>query len=143
MSSFDIDVTRDGGCWTVHIREVNGPAQGQTISEAEWTARQMIALATGVPIDDIAVRSAGLAAQNGIPARWASSSSTRRFFSASVIGVRPRLKRLRGLGVELSVMPGVHRKWRRSVRRRKLTTRTSREVQVQNESRRAPLEGIG
>ena len=62
MSSFDIDVTRDGGCWTVHIREVNGPAQGRTISEAEWTARQMIALATGVPIDDIAVRSAGLAA---------------------------------------------------------------------------------
>jgi hypothetical protein len=75
MSSFDIDVTRDGGCWTVHIREVNGPAQGRTISEAEWTARQMIALATGVPIDDIAVRSAGLAAQNRIPARWASSSS--------------------------------------------------------------------
>ena len=62
MSSFDIDVTRDGGRWTVHIREVNGPAQGRTISEAEWTARQMIALATGVPIDDIAVRSAGLAA---------------------------------------------------------------------------------
>jgi hypothetical protein len=61
MSSFDIDVTRDGGCWTVHIREVSGPAQGRTISEAEWTARQMIALATGVPIDDIAVRSAGLA----------------------------------------------------------------------------------
>ena len=89
MSSFDIDVTRDGGCWTVHIREVNGPAQGRTISEAEWTARQMIALATGVPIDDIAVRVAGpRSAQNGIPARWASSSSTRRFFSASVIGVR-------------------------------------------------------
>ena len=48
----------------------------------------MIALATGVPIDDIAVRSAVLAAQNGIPARRASSSSTRGFFSASVIGVR-------------------------------------------------------
>jgi hypothetical protein len=38
MSSFDIDVTRDGGCWTVHIREVNGPAQGRTISEAEWVS---------------------------------------------------------------------------------------------------------
>ena len=61
MSSCDIDITRDGGWWTVHIREVNGPAQGRTISEAEWTARQMIALATGVPIDDI-VRAAGLAA---------------------------------------------------------------------------------
>ena len=55
MSSFDIDVTRDGGRWTVHIREVNGPAQSRTISEAQWTARQMIALATGLPIDDIAV----------------------------------------------------------------------------------------
>ena len=64
MSSFDIDVTRDGGCWTVHIREVNGPAQGRTISEAEWTARQMIALATGVPIGDIAVWSADLAARS-------------------------------------------------------------------------------
>ena len=89
MSSFDIDVTRDGGRWTVHIREVNGPAQGRTSSEAEWTARQMIALATGVPIDNIAVRAAGLSAPNGIPARWASSSSTRRFFSA-----RSSLKRL-------------------------------------------------
>ena len=49
MSSFDIDVTCDGGRWTVHIREVNGPTQGRTSSEAEWTARQMIALATGVP----------------------------------------------------------------------------------------------
>ena len=62
MSSFDIDITNDGGWWTVDIREITGPAQGRTISEAEWTARQMIALATGVPIDDIAVRSAGLAA---------------------------------------------------------------------------------
>ena len=62
MSSFDIDVTRDGGRWTVHIREVNGPAQGRTISEAQWTAQQMIALATGLPIDDIGVRAAGVAA---------------------------------------------------------------------------------
>jgi hypothetical protein len=62
MSSFDIDVTRDGGWWTVHIREIHGPAQGRTISEAESTARQMIALATGVPIDDIAVRAVGLGA---------------------------------------------------------------------------------
>jgi len=80
MSSFDIDVTRDGGRWTVHIREVNGPAQGRTSSEAEWTARQMIALATGVPIDDIAVRASQRSKRH--PARWASSSSTRRFFSA-------------------------------------------------------------
>ena len=62
MSCFDIDITRDGGWWTVHIREITGPAQGRTISEAESTARQMVALATGVPVDDIAVRAVGLAA---------------------------------------------------------------------------------
>ena len=62
MSSFDIDITNDGGWWTVHIREITGPAQGRTISEAESTARQMVALATGVPIDDIAVRAVRLAA---------------------------------------------------------------------------------
>jgi hypothetical protein len=39
MSSFDIDVTRDGGRWTVHIREVNGPAQGRTVSEAPASQR--------------------------------------------------------------------------------------------------------
>jgi hypothetical protein len=33
MSSFDIDITNDGGWWTVHIREITGPAQGRTISE--------------------------------------------------------------------------------------------------------------
>ena len=62
MSSFDIDITNDGGWWTVHIREITGPAHSRTISEAESTARQMIALATGLPIDDIAVGTAGLAA---------------------------------------------------------------------------------
>jgi hypothetical protein len=74
MSSFDIDVTRDGGWWTVHIREVNGPAQGRTIGEAEWMARQMIALATGVPIRDIAVRAAGLAAPTAAFRRLGESS---------------------------------------------------------------------
>jgi len=46
----------------VFERGVTGPARGRTISEAESTARQMVALATGVRIDDIAVRAVGLAA---------------------------------------------------------------------------------
>ena len=85
MSSFDIDVTGDGGCWTVHLREVSGPAQGRTISEAEWTARQLIALAAGVPIDDIAVRSVGLAALKTAGGRTARRPGAS---SAPVIGVR-------------------------------------------------------
>ena len=89
MSSFDIDVTRDGGRWTVHIREVNGPAQGRTSSEAEWTARQMIALATGVPIDDIAVRAAGLAAL-----KTSSGQVGEQFVDPALLQRQVSLKRL-------------------------------------------------
>ena len=60
MSSFDIDVTRDGGC------------------SGHRGAHRRRRRAVRRP----------RSAQNGIPASWASSSSTRRFFSASVIGVR-------------------------------------------------------
>ena len=48
----------------------------------------MIALATGVPIDDIAVRSAGLAALKTAFRPGGRASIDPRFFSASVIGVR-------------------------------------------------------
>ena len=109
---------------------------GRTLSEAEWTQpRHMIALATGVPIDDVAVRSAGLAALKtaflpaGRAARRPGASSAR-----SVIGVGDLDWRLRGLGVELSVMPACTGNGERVSDGGKSTTRTSREVQVHNEA---------
>jgi hypothetical protein len=40
MSSFDIDVTRDGGWWMVHIPKLGGRAQARYPSEVELMARE-------------------------------------------------------------------------------------------------------
>jgi hypothetical protein len=87
MSSFDIDITSDGG-WVdgPHSRNhrtragphhqrsrIDGPADGGSGHRGAHRRH----------------RGAGRrprSAHSGIPAGWASSSSTRRFISASVIG---------------------------------------------------------
>ena len=55
MSSFDIDVTRDGGWWMVHIPELGGRTQARFPREVEPMAREYIALSTGTPIDQVAI----------------------------------------------------------------------------------------
>jgi hypothetical protein len=55
MSNFDIDVTRDGGWWMVHIPKLGGRTQARYPSEVEPTAREYIALSTGTPIDQVAI----------------------------------------------------------------------------------------
>jgi hypothetical protein len=47
MSSFDIDVTRDGGWWMVHIPALGGLTQARFPGEVELTAREYIAVTTG------------------------------------------------------------------------------------------------
>ncbi|MCW2685299.1 MAG: hypothetical protein JWR37_189 [Mycobacterium sp.] len=55
MSSFDIDVTREGGWWTVHIPALGGLTQARFPREVELTARKFIAATTGTPIDQVAI----------------------------------------------------------------------------------------
>ena len=55
MSSFDIDVTRDGGWWMVHIPELGGLTQARYPREVELMAREYIAVSTGMPIDQVAI----------------------------------------------------------------------------------------
>jgi hypothetical protein len=55
MSNFDIDVTRDGGWWMVHIPKLGGRTQARYPSEVEPMAREYIALSTGTPIDQVAI----------------------------------------------------------------------------------------
>jgi hypothetical protein len=55
MSSFDIDVTRDGGWWMVHIPELGGLTQARYPRDVELMAREYIAVSTGTPIDQVAV----------------------------------------------------------------------------------------
>ena len=53
MSRFDIDVTRDGGWWMVHIPELGGRTQARYPREVELKAREYIAVSTGTPIDKV------------------------------------------------------------------------------------------
>ena len=55
MSNFDIDVTRDGGWWMVHIPELGGRTQARYPCEVEPMAREYIAMSTGTPIDQVAI----------------------------------------------------------------------------------------
>jgi hypothetical protein len=55
MSRFDIDVTRDGGWWMVHIPKLGGRTQARYPSEVEPRAREYIAVSTGTPIDQVAI----------------------------------------------------------------------------------------
>ena len=55
MSSFDIDVTRDGGWWMVYIPELGGLTQARHSREVELMAREYIAVSTGTPIDQVAI----------------------------------------------------------------------------------------
>ena len=55
MASFDIDVTRDGGWWMVHIPRLGGRTQARYPSEVEPMAREYIAVSTGTPIDQVAI----------------------------------------------------------------------------------------
>lgn len=51
MSSFGIDVTRDGGWRMVHIPRLGGRTQARYPSEVEPMAREYITVRTGTPID--------------------------------------------------------------------------------------------
>ncbi len=55
MSSFDINVTREGGWWVVHIPELGGRTQARYPREVELMAREYIAISTGTPIDQVII----------------------------------------------------------------------------------------
>ena len=69
MSSFDIDVTRDGGWWMVHIPKLGGRTQARYPREVELMAREYIAISTGTPIDQVAVNGLHCGTRSGTPTR--------------------------------------------------------------------------
>jgi hypothetical protein len=56
---FDIDITRNGPWWRVHIPEINELTKTRHRGQAERMAREHIALNTGTPIAEVAVRILG------------------------------------------------------------------------------------
>ena len=55
MSTYRVDVTREGKWWMVAIPELDDLTQARRIGEAELMAREVIALRTGATLDDIEV----------------------------------------------------------------------------------------
>ncbi|MGV9745461.1 HicB family toxin-antitoxin system [Rhodococcus zopfii] len=55
MSTYRVDVTREGKWWMVAIPELDDLTQARRLGEAELMAREVIALRTGAALDDIEV----------------------------------------------------------------------------------------
>jgi hypothetical protein len=53
---FDIDITRNGSWWRVHIPEINELTRARQRGQAERIAREQIAFSTATPIAKVAVR---------------------------------------------------------------------------------------
>lgn len=56
LRCFDIDITRAGTWWRVRIAEIDGATKVRHRGDAEMAAREHIALSTGTPIAEVAVR---------------------------------------------------------------------------------------
>ena len=56
MPTYDIEVTRDGRWWMVHIPALDGLTQARFPEEIEDMARSYIALVTDTRIENVAVR---------------------------------------------------------------------------------------
>jgi hypothetical protein len=56
MHTYDVEVYRDGRWWMIRIPELDGLTQARWPGEVKSMARSYIAVSTGQPIDNIAVR---------------------------------------------------------------------------------------
>ena len=56
MPTYDMEVTRDGRWWMIHIPALDLLTQARFPEEIEDMARSYIALVTDTPIEDVAVR---------------------------------------------------------------------------------------
>ncbi|MBA0046300.1 hypothetical protein [Mycobacteroides sp. LB1] len=56
MHTYDIQVTRDGKWWMIHVPEIDQLTQARSQGEVEEMARGLIAVHQDVPIDEVAVR---------------------------------------------------------------------------------------
>jgi hypothetical protein len=59
MHTYDVEVITEGRWWMIRIPELDGLTQARWPGEIEDMARSYIAVSTGQPIDNIAVRVIG------------------------------------------------------------------------------------
>jgi hypothetical protein len=56
VPTYDIEVTRDGRWWMIHIPALDGLTQAEFPGEIEEMARDYIAVTTETPIENVEVR---------------------------------------------------------------------------------------
>jgi hypothetical protein len=56
VPTYDIEVTRDGHWWMIHIPALDGVTQACHPCEIEYMARDYIAVTLDIPIEDVEVR---------------------------------------------------------------------------------------
>jgi hypothetical protein len=55
MHQYEVEITRQGRWWMVHIPEIDGLTQARRLTEAPTMAREYIALDRGIPLKEINV----------------------------------------------------------------------------------------
>ncbi|MFD4180347.1 HicB family toxin-antitoxin system [Rhodococcus sp. NPDC058514] len=55
MTTYRVEVTREGKWWMVSIPELDGLTQARRLAESDRMAREYIAVTTGVPLDEVSV----------------------------------------------------------------------------------------
>ncbi|MGV0653753.1 hypothetical protein ABQE48_07715 [Mycolicibacterium thermoresistibile] len=53
---YRVEIERDDRWWMIHVPELDELTQARRLGEAEQMARELIAVSTGTPIADVAVR---------------------------------------------------------------------------------------
>jgi hypothetical protein len=59
MHTYEISVYREGRWWMIYVPEIDELTQARHVSQTQDMARSLIAVSTGQPIDNIAVRVIG------------------------------------------------------------------------------------
>lgn len=55
MTTYKVEVERDGKWWMIHVPDIDGLTQARRLSEVEEMARSLIAISTDARLDDVAV----------------------------------------------------------------------------------------
>ena len=55
MTTYKVEVERDGKWWMIHVPDIDGLTQARRLSEVEEMARSLIAISTDTRLEDVAV----------------------------------------------------------------------------------------
>lgn len=106
MKAYEAKITREDGWWMVYVPEIDGLTQARRLSEAELMARELIAVTTDCPIEDISVSAtvesiAGVPVSVAVAEVAANREAAARLEAAATAKARELARQLTALNVPL------------------------------------------